>query len=1578
MSEALLEAGAILPGGEAQTGRDVVAARRYTHPALTGRTVVRLAGATLGEAEDLSMEFLGFSRTAEPTPVGTAPRQSLGFPAWALINDPANGRHALAMVKDMARLARIAASKPGNAREGYQQLAARLGAAAPHFLPTFWEEAGRAFRAADNPRMAGGCFAEARRAEQVHGLPVDEERLREVHLEFAFAGALTAKMLTEYSRAVATRRPAPEAYELVRTLAIRRVAGGLPPYAGMAEDLRRLAKAAGVDVDEQAEAVVRQLLAFPAMTRSSEAVWKAYRQPLLRLAKHDSAVRRRLAEIFPEPPGWSTDVTDFWLELLDAAGTLDLLRDEAATVSAARWLERLMALRERRSRRRCERLIRVVADLAPRLRAEGRPVTLWSDFAHRADLDVLDVCLAGEVPVVIGSDSGGFNVSAWVHDVGPGRRDLRAVAADPRCRMLLARGAADALSQLHDRQGSGPLPAQLVTETLGATGLREVMAELLVERAARVPEGTVIGLDEALSQLAAVWSPAGVALAPDAFTALAKVDVPAVLARSLRAGLVAELSWPAYEQVAEDKLGRRFGDGWPQLVVHDNRTAHVVDVDADVPTSDHIFRYPPSDSAYARNSHTDTTCRLVNGQLLVTWYSTGGRLVGYWSADPDELIDPGQPTDHALWGRRSLPMPLPDSATTTGSRPWHAGDTRSPAATYPVAGDGVSFWRCEQPTDPTAVERRWREYDPATGEGGRYSLPAFFAVDLPPGATLVADLCELRPAPAHFASSPLGWRDGLVGWRVIRLPDGTQVGEGVDGRRVSWHSSAVRASRNPFHSDALVAGLRLPGSDVVLPVTGRPHHRAELELTVWTADGRDPVDRCRPSRHLPPLAWWHALAPRDASGSARLRRLDAADAARLMAIDDRVTKSTEINAVALALVTEVLTEVTNLVLRTAVAENVVRAVRLRRRLEGVPQLLATEPVNETTVDAVADDLLRTAWSGLLPAERFTYYSGRAQTRREILRQISAVADLLAAGTVEDVPQASPTWVDALGGLGALAVRAAAPVTNEQVRSALAQLLSTLAGTVLADPAQAVRVLTAMWDEAPPENQRVIQRGGAQVTVLLPEHSPTWYAGRGKQWRRTAVQWSPNGRFTPPPGATVEAETVAAGWRGADRIRAFCRLLTEQGPAPWRAECVDDLVQRTGMTRAEAALLLAGLPGIDDWQANFLTADQRRILGVNSTQARTARDALKSLSYGHRIALVDAAMPQDPADLWRNGPDVDRLATAWLALRGARVVIGEQLLADATRILPTNRAADILQTIADPAPGSWLTTDGESQPGDWGRLETTATDGTPFDGNHLYGCTVALLWLAYQLPWGDAMRDALPRALELLRQRLRNPRLLIGAGRHEVDEPPQVGPALVAGHTFRDEVVHHLAPARLSGPQDPAINFISGPVADTLRLVLSPDIAAVLSTPQGASGEHRDPRVSAPDLVDSVAAHTGLDRDSAGYYLQLLALPNPTDVNVRTWNAWKPATLKHAQAVLLDSGLVVAGKRERSGRGVFLPGGWLSAKNPTPPMESWKQPLYLFLNGLTLVTRATPELFRIAWDRVSAGDKPRYLDLQEKA
>ncbi|MFE9692080.1 hypothetical protein [Micromonospora sp. NPDC005806] len=1571
MTEALLEAGAILPGDRSDTGTDVVTARRYAHPALTGRTVVRLAGTALGEAEDLSMEFLGFTRAGDPTPVGTARRRSVGFPAWALVNDPANGRHALALVKDMSRLARTAMSKPGNARDGYQQLAERLGAAAPHFLPTFWEQAGRAFLAADNTRMAGSCFTDARRAEQVHGLTVDEERLREVHLEFAFAGALTAKMLTEYARGVSARRPAAEAYDLVRTLAVRRVAGGLPPYAGMADDLRRLAKAAGLDPERQADEVIVQLLALPAVARAQEGFWKAYRKPLVRAAREDAAVRARLLELLPEPPGWSTDLTEPWLDLLDAAGALaDVQAGGPGVPSAGRWLERLLAMRERGHQRRSARLVAAVERLAPRLRAEGRPVALGTGTAHRCDLDVLDACLAGGVPVAVEPHQ--VNVTRWAHDDKPGRRDLAAVAADPTIRLLLGAAAVDALTDLHRRNGGiGPLPTRVVAEVLGVAGLRDVLAEVLAERVSRVATtGTVQGLADLRDQVVGICSPAGAALAPRALGDLARVDVPAVLARTLRAGLLVEFGWPAYEAAESGKLGRRFGAAWPQLVVHDNQVAHVVEPDGS--TTEHLFRYPPADSSYARTSYAQTGCQLVGDQLLVHWH--GGRVrAGYWSADPDTVFEPGQTAGQVFFGRRAFPLPLPDGGVTTGSRPWYAGDTSGPAATYLVAGDGRAYWRCEPPG--AAGEWRWREYDPTTGETGRHSLPAFFAAPLPDGAVLVPDAGELRPAPAGYADSPLGFRDGLVGWRLVTLPDGTQLGEAIDGRTVTWRPEgapdwAPRAER-------LVAALRMPGGDL-LPVTTQPRVNDEPRWTVWTADGRQPLERGGPSRYLPPLGWWHALRTRDERGSARLRRLTAADAERLLAIDGALTGTTGLTEAAAARVASVLPEVTARALRSALADLVVRAVRLRRRLGELATLLAADPVaGPAPADTVHDEALREAWAGLLDQRVYRYRYGAAGQRTEILPQVRGIADVLRGGAADGVPAICPEWLDALGGLGALALRAASPVTGAAERDALRALLAALADPTLADGP--VRTLLVRQPDVPPHDRVEVQRDGDQVTVLLAEHDRVWDQGTYVGYRRRAVQLRPDGRFTPPTGVAVEAETVAAGWRGAERIRAFCRLLADQGPAAWRAECVDRLVARTGLTRAEAALLLAALPGFADWQANFLTLEQRGVLGVTMAQAKLGRAALGALSPADRLALLDAAMPADPAQLWRTGPDVDALADRWLALRGARVSVPEHLLTEAARILPARRVAELLQTIAEPGPGSWLTTDGESTTLDWGRVRTTAATGTPFGEEWLASGTTALLWLAYRLPWGDPLRAALPRAVALLRERLRNPKLLVGAAWFPADQPPTVGPVLVAGHATGDHVLHHLAPARLTGPDDPALGFVGehDGVALALRLVLSPRLDAVVATPDGAVGDHRDPRVAVPELVDAVAGHTGLARDHAAYYLQLLALPDPTDVNVRTWNGWKPAALKQAQAALVEAGLVVSAKRERAGRGVFLPGGWQPAKHPRVPLETWKRPLYPSGDGRPVVDRSLPDLFHHAWRRVTAGDPPRYLDLQEQ-
>jgi len=221
LAAALLDAGAVLPTGAPVGDDDTVdtlTTRSYRHPVLGERTVVRLVPRALGEADDLAMEFLGFARPERVTEVGLVRQQALGFPAWALVHDPANGHHALALVKEMERLARIAKSRIGPAKEGFYALGERLARAVPHFLPTYYEEAGRAFLAADSSSYAAMMFGKARDAEQAYGLDVDPERQHAVFLEFALAGALSAKALSAHARDLAARCAPDVAYERFRRL----------------------------------------------------------------------------------------------------------------------------------------------------------------------------------------------------------------------------------------------------------------------------------------------------------------------------------------------------------------------------------------------------------------------------------------------------------------------------------------------------------------------------------------------------------------------------------------------------------------------------------------------------------------------------------------------------------------------------------------------------------------------------------------------------------------------------------------------------------------------------------------------------------------------------------------------------------------------------------------------------------------------------------------------------------------------------------------------------------------------------------------------------------------------------------------------------------------------------------------------------------------------------------------------------------------------------------------------------------------------------------------------------------------
>jgi len=449
-------------------------------------------------------------------------------------------------------------------------------------------------------------------------------------------------------------------------------------------------------------------------------------------------------------------------------------------------------------------------------------------------------------------------------------------------------------------------------------------------------------------------------------------------------------------------------------------------------------------------------------------------------------------------------------------------------------------------------------------------------------------------------------------------------------------------------------------------------------------------------------------------------------------------------------------------------------------------------------------------------------------------------------------------------------------------------------------------------------------------------------------------------------------------RHGDVVSATLDLLRERGPTPWRPHDVARLGAGTGLTRAESALVLAGLP-VRDWgEDEFLSETQGSVLGLSAREAKVARMELLTVPVTHRVQLLDAAMPDQPAALWDHGPDMGRLCSAWITLQGRRVPVRERLLADLGTVMgfPT----DILRTFAAPSPGDWLHTDGECSIEGGGVVTRAAGGGEPFSDRQLPSAAVGLAWLAYHLPVGDPIRANLGKVYQLIRQRLRNPSLLIGTVLlHDDEAPAQLPPGLAVGqHLPSGLTSYHLRPAFITGADDPALDMVPDHSPISIRLMFDPTFYRMINTletgglPRGAYSQNA--LLSAPDAVELLATRFGLDMAAASLYLQILALPDPSDRNLLRWNTWEPGQLAELCLVLLRKRLLVEAVRPPAGRSYFVPGRWLEPRY-VPAFEAWKCSLYGFASNedppyrWTLVSRPVAELFQDAADRVTSDDLP---------
>ncbi|MEV6180053.1 hypothetical protein [Streptomyces sp. NPDC052015] len=1681
-SAALLDAGAVLPPGTTdREDADVLTVRTYTHPALDERRIVRLVPGTVGEAEDLALEFLGLAREPETPEVGQVRRETLGFPAWALVNDPANGHHALALVKDVERLARQAKSRPGTAKEGFEALGERLGRAVPHFLPTFYEQAARVFLQHENTTYAAAFFGKAREAERVHALAVDEERQRAVFLEFAFAGALTVKALKEHVKALAARLSPADAWTQFRQLTVERCAAGMPPYASLPQDARGLIKAAGLDRVTEECSLVADLLASPAAVRAPASFWNTYRATLVLLAGEQPAVRARLLEIMPAGLGRSTEDDEFWLSLLAETGADLLLTGEAeaadgntggaAGVDAADWLSRWALHRKHGSSvsARSPATLALVERMAPRLRAQGRPVDLFTGRWHAgADLDLLDLCVAEGVPLTPpGADQDVFlPLSRWLQDTRPGRRDLTALAADPRHRRML---------YLSVGTLSGHRPDEKLLEGLaGHPVLADAMREWLDDSAAELTAAAGLPAARAALERLRPFRTVAARVSPAAVAEVAAHEVAPLLGRTLRAGIPDELGWPALEEAlrrldAETRQDRddtlSVEEAWPALILARRHKAIVVGPEEIL--LEHELRLPVELDRWQRPSF-----RYADGELLVMWRQDGKQF-GYWSARPSDVFPLGGdqlPRWHSGGGDAGEPsIPLPGGGRATGGRALHAGDTVVPSG-RPVLGDGTSYWRQGR----QGRQQVWLEYDPATGTHGRASLPAFLRTGIREGATLLQQHCAVLPLQPGLEHSPFGTDGTVLGRWVRREGDGAEAFTTAgtpDGRTVTLPTVPGRGAGVPL------GALRLPGAEPFVVAL----HRQVALYTSDDACGASELGRVTPLQRggefaagtplVPPVDFWHALRPRDEDASAILRALSDEQAGELLrvgaqALAERAALVAAAAASAAATASPAAGPASSAAAATArstttartdtdkpavpTADEVVREAVSRalpaltepHLLTGVASLVrAVLRLAESTASFVAppvqrpqvdrrrvegmfadyspengdDETLREAVSGLAHLHG---WSGSG-ARYTVLRQIRAV-NLVLSGKPADgkplpararltsavggwrsedltVPGIGLVWPSVLGALRPLAYRAASPTVTDAQREALLLLFEAITEGPLAAPEGSLRevVLSEPRDQQERAGQ-VLRREGRTVVVLgclRVDHQ----SGR-VHW--LALDHDPAGTFGAIAHFTLETETAYPAVFPADALAAVTRLVRDKGAAPWQAEAPQALAAATGggLGPLQAALLLAGKPA-------QLTAEVIAATGLKPRQKNLGDGLLGSLLADDRAALIGALLPGNPADLWTSRPDTGAAGRVWEERLAGFVRLPEDLAGELSLGgVPTGSAEEVLNPRRTP----WLSRTTVQRPDKDGNL--VPEDARALPGRYdLTRAVTALAGLAYSLPYGHPLRAALPEGLAALRRRIGDPGLLLdldvswaekggaasghlrkafglpatgGAG---ADGLTRLGDVLVLRPWYQEQEAVLVRPAGLTGPDDAVFGLVEGVVGAgrgeglrALRTILGDELARAVAAgaaPEEPTGHAQDPTVSVPELVAEVADTHGLGTDAAALYLQLLALPDPTDRNRARWTGWKPARAKKAHAELAATDLVVEAKRPRAGRTLFLPCGWHDFKAPALPVEVWKEGLYPVRDhALAVPLVPVPELFRRAWDRVRAGDAPAYEEL----
>lgn len=1592
-----------------------VVARTYGGEPLGDRVVVRLSADRLGPAEDLAMEYLGLEPRDVSAPLAKQTKRALGFANWALTYYPENAKYALGLIKRIKATARRAKTKPGHAWDEFVEMAGELNKSVRHFLPTFWEEAGRIFKDVGNPTYAGRSLGRALEAERVHALDIDREHRRDAVLEFTLSGCLSGKALSEYAKDLQTQFDPSEAYATLRDLVVRRTRGGMPPTGNLGKDLLRLLKATDLDANEEMEAVLMEIIPAPSMSRAPMQFWKSVKSYVKRLvSKSETFAIWLLVHTEPQSRYSGDSMVWAWLDLLDECGALpfiwkpELPAEPEVPGGRAGWIARLARVETSPPKRLLE-LIESTADVIKR---EGKPCPLFARGKWRGprlDADVVEAFLDLEIETDAPDEGAMLDFDGWLRaDIDHSRRNssLENIIAHEQLGFAFRRALPELLRFTGESTRTGYHYGRTVAARRSFSeaaeahqGVIDAWWQHLDRQLKRVESGGVPDAEVGLENLRTAISTKGAKRFPELLERLEKIDLVDNLHRTLVAGVLDEYGWDAFDKAAAQTplpVSRGYSDKslyWPFPHVAYCSNGQVVIVHPDKAAK-------PRDLQLAKSQHLLGLIP-VQDDVLVYFRDSEREWAEFirWMSDPQ--------TDSKQRENRYHVAPqcvvAKDDGVVAGGRSIRPGDT-SIERPNKFFHDGERFWRFKKKDyshtrrdeDVTLIE-----FDPDSGSNTRASIPPWFEEDLPSGASILFQQSELLPAPTD--DSPLGVKDGLIGWRLIRRRDGKYEGQGIDGRRCSLNNlnssdeaalvQPLAMMQKPAHDSHWIFAT---GGRVFDSITGMCLADLSSDRTSYRAG--QPADI--------PTSFLHLMQVRHPVSSKRLRKLKRGDAQKLL--DEGQAQSsvdpTKGDKFKDAAVAKLLKGAPSL-LTQGIASIAWLAASEASKLDKLRTTLAAsespESGDEGVLDASTGGRIGQGLQQLgIPTPARSYFSSYTSTDNE--EHLRETIKFLSGKREGSLPPCDLPWLNLFKDLPTLVwtcfwklgtSEEAYETVSLRLRQPWLDLLEFIARSGVLDLPGGIRIHECDKADANANKRASYNRDQYQQPV------DAWLQGENRYLVQYVpshpnpvahvLEYSPSGKFAAPDGFTVQATHEARTRWSGEQLLEFVEAVRTLEELPFATnEQIENAAAELEVTPAEVAIV---------WMANLRTVrygSDKLTKGIRDHyhwKVKPVAEAISALEASPPPAnVISAAIDDDPASTIKEGQPAAfaKVVEAWKDSR-PKVRISPELI-DILQKKANLRSAPLIQMIEDGEDSNLLCArkfefELESRGNGYHNIELHfEPPRQQGDFGFLSELSYLFYLVNYHTPSGDPARNALPGCIEAIRTFLDRPDAILPFGYKRTQTDYR--------DTDVEETIDRLTKVlgKFEKGDDGLLRSDDGFIAVAL---IPPDVSMVFRSAQlhepGAldrltaaasltfnwerSGEQaihfarnaiemrseamtqlqelnrnnpvpdgswdQNPLLSAPELVSSVAKKLKMEEPSACLYLQILALLDPTVAHLRAWNNWTPKQLKSAVQPLIENEHLVEAKRARAGRTMFLPGGWEALKTPNLPLETWKLKLY---------------------------------------